>query len=288
MSASLTCTSDAIAHSWGFSKAEKSNLSRQWYKASISCLYLADNTSNIHVYSIQAIQALSMPAHILGFSNEQFVYLGAALRIAQSLVLQRLAHDLELDTAQLEGASISQDRKDKLIKREIGRRIWAKLCIQDWFSTPASDMYSINKLHFTTIKPNWFDEETMGLVGDGVLVGTDFGNYFYDIASVGADFHDSDSCSVTLAAKYEQVLKYDSRMRAVGIEAMPRSLSLTKATENSKPQWARWARGTANIVFTHKIIMIHRNFLSKSFTEPRFAYTRWASIAGIEDDTAGG
>jgi hypothetical protein len=279
MSASLTCTSNAIAHSWGFSKAEKSKLSRQWYKASISCLYLADYTSNIHVYSIQAIQALSMPAHILGFSNEQFVYLGAALRIAQSLGLQRLARDIDLDGSQLDGAPILQGTKDTIIKREMGRRIWTQLCIQDWFSTPASDMYSINKLHFTTIKPNRFDEETMGLVGDDVLVGNDFGNYFYDIASVAADFHDSVTCSVTLAAKYEQVLKYDSIMRAVGTEAMPRSLSFTEVTEMSKPKWARWARGTANIVVAHKVIMIHRNFLSKSFTDPRFAYTRWASIA---------
>lgn len=279
MASSLTCAGDDIAQSWGFSKAEKSGLSRKWYNATISCLYLADYTSNLHVYSIQAIQALSMSAHILGFSNEQFVYLGGAIRIAQSLGLQRLSYDTEVDNALVDGTPMSQERKDKLIKREMGRRIWAQLCIQDWFSTPASDMYFINKLHFTTIKPNRFDDKTMSLVDGDFLVEVDFGNYFYDIAAVAADFHDAVSCAATIPAKYEEVLKYDSRMRAVGAEAMPQSLCFTDATENSKPQWARWARGTAVIVLAHKLIMVHRSFLGKSFTDQRFAYTRWASVA---------
>jgi hypothetical protein len=279
MASSLTCATDDIARSWGFSKAEKSNLCREWYSATISCLYLADYTSNIHVYSIQAIQTLSMAAHILGFSNEQFVYLGGAIRIAQSLGLQRLAYDIEVDNALVDGNLMSQERKDKLTKREMGRRIWAQLCTQDWFSTPASDMYFINKLHFTTLKPNRFDDETMSLVDEDVPVGTDFGHYVYDIAAVAADFHDAVSCAATLPAKYEEVLKYDSKMRAIAAEAMPQSLCFTDATENSKPQWARWARSTADIGLAHKLIMLHRHFLAKSFTDQRFAYTRWASIA---------
>lgn len=278
MSASLTCTSESIARAWGFSKADKSDLSRKWYTATISCLYLADYTSHLHVYSIQAIQALSLSAHILGFSNEQFVYLGGAIRIAQSLGLQRLAYDTELDDIPLDGAPVSPERREHLLRREMGRRIWGQLCIQDWFSTPASDMYFINKLHFTTTKPNRFDDDTMRLVSQDVPVETDFGNYFYDITSVAADFHDSFTSSGTLAAKYEQVLKYDSIMREVDAEGMPPSLSFAEASENSKPQWARWAKGAAEIVLAHKIIMVHRYFLGKSFTDARFAYTRWASI----------
>ena len=115
MTASLTCTSDSMAESWGFSKEQKRYLSKQWYEASIACLRLGDYTSKLSVYSIQAIQVLSMSAHIIGFSDKQFVIFGTALRIAQNLGLQRLAQDPELDTIPAYGAGMSPSRKDRLI-----------------------------------------------------------------------------------------------------------------------------------------------------------------------------
>ncbi|KAK9323687.1 hypothetical protein V1517DRAFT_88887 [Lipomyces orientalis] len=278
MAASLACTSDLMAHSWGFPKVQKRLMSKYWYKATISCLYLADYTSKPHVYSIQAIQVLTMSAHTIGFSNEQFILFGAALRIAQSLGLQRLAHDPELDSFTANNAGTSQFRKELLIKRETGRRIWTRMCIYDWFSIPSSEMYFINKQHFTTIRPHRVDDETMILAGDQVPLGTDVGEYLYDIASLMAEFHDSVSALMDPVAKYEQVLKYDSKLRALGPESLPQSFS-TEVAEASRPQWVLWARGVASITHAHKIIVIHRSFLGKSFTDPRFAYTRWASVA---------
>ena len=234
--------------------------------------------SKLHVYSIQAIQVLSMSAHTIGFSNKQFIIFGAALRIAQNLGLQRLAQDPELDSFTTNNAGTSQSRKDLLIKRETGRRIWLQMCTQDWFSIPSSEMYSVNKQHFTTIRPHRIDDETMILAGERVPLGTDLGNYLYDIASLMAEFHDSVTCLIDPAAKYEQVLKYDSRLRALGAGSVYQSF-LTEVTETFRPQWVRWARGVASIVYAHKIIMIHRSFLGKSFTDPRFAYTKWASVA---------
>jgi hypothetical protein len=93
MAASLTCTSDSVAHSWGLYKAQKRLLSKQRYEATVSCLHLGDYTSKFHVYSIQAIQVLSMSAHTISFSNKQSMIFGAALIIAQNLGLQRLAYD---------------------------------------------------------------------------------------------------------------------------------------------------------------------------------------------------
>ena len=278
MAASLTCASDSVAQSWGFSKAQKRHLSKQWYEASISCLHLGDYTSRFSVYSIQAIQVLSISAHTIGFSNKQFVIFGSALKIAQNLGLQWLAQDPELDKFRSDDVETSSSRKDVLIRREIGRRIWTQMCIQDWFSIPSSDMYSINKQHFTTSRPRRIDDENMLPAGDQVPVATDSGNLLYDIASLMADFHDSITALSDPAAKYDQVLKYDSRMRAIGTGLVPH-LFPTRSTEASGPQWVRWVRGVANIVQAHKIIMIHRSFLGKSFTDPRYTYTRWASVA---------
>ena len=277
MTASLTCTSDSVAQSWGFSKAQKRYLSKQWYEASVACLHLGDYTSKLSVYSIQAIQVLSMSAHTIGFSSKQFVIFGVALRIAQNLGLQRLAQDPDLDSFSTDSVGTSPSQKDLLIRREIGRRIWTQMCIQDWFSIPSSDMYFINKQHFTTSRPRRIDDENMVLAGDKVAVATDSGNLLYDIASLMADFHDSVVALSDLAAKYDQVLKYDSRIRTLCTQSKPHIFSI-ESSEVFGPQWVRWAGGLASIVQAHKIIMIHRSFLGKSFTDPRYTYTRWASV----------
>ena len=278
MAASLTCASHSITQLWGFSKPERDILSKQWYKAAISCLCLGEHSSKLHVYSIQAIEVMTMSAHMLGFSNEQFILFGTALRISQSLGLQRLTHDTELDCLAVISTETWQDRQARLVKREIGRRIWIQICSQDWFSIPSIEMYSISKRQFTTIKPKRFDDEML-LVGGNVAIVTDVGNYMYDIASLLVDFHDSAIASVTLADKYGQVLKYDAKLRALGAELMPKSFSPSETNDRARPRWQPWARGAAIIAHAHKIIMIHRHFLGKSLVDPRFTYTRWASLA---------
>lgn len=90
MSASMACASDQLTASWGFQKGERAKLMRQWYKASLSCLNLADYMWRHHLNSISAICVLTMSGHILGFSNTQSTLHGAGLKIAQGLGLQRL------------------------------------------------------------------------------------------------------------------------------------------------------------------------------------------------------
>lgn len=36
------------------------------------------------------------------------------------------------------------------------------------------------------------------------------------------------------------------------------------------------------MLHAHKLIMIHRRFLSRSFSDPKFTYTRWASVASAK------
>ena len=237
MTASLTCSSDSVANSWGFTKAQKYGLSKQWYEASVACLRLGDYTTKFSLYSIQAIQVLGISAHSIGFSDDQFVFCGAAFRIAQNLGLQRLAQEPGLDNFPTISAGTSLPREYLFIRREVGRRevgrrIWARMCTQDWFSIPSSDMYTINRQHFTTTRPRRIDDENMKLAGDRIVVATDSVNLLYDIASLMADFHDSITAISDPAAKYDQVLRYDSKMRVLGTQSM-RNLFSTEITEAS-------------------------------------------------------
>ena len=216
----------------------------------------------------------------------------AAFKIAQNLGLQRLVQEPELDNFPTINAGTSRSREHLLIRREVGRRIWARMCTRDWFSIPSSDMYSIARQYFTTTRPRRIDDESMDLAGDRVVVATDLLNLLYDIASLIADFHDSITALSDPAAKYDQVLSYDSKLRVLRTQSM-RHLFSSRTIKASGSQWVRWAKGVASIVQAHKIIMIHRSFLYKSFTDPRYTYTRWASvtasktiIGGVEVTTA--
>jgi hypothetical protein len=274
MAGSMTCASEQLTQSWGFKRSERAKLTRQWYKATVTCLNLADYMWRHHVYSVQAITVLTMSAHILGFSNTQSTLLGAALKIAQGLGLQRLGADDETVVPSGVMTTSALALREKVIKREVGRRLWQQLCIQDWFSIPFSEMYSIQKLHFTTLKPIACDENTMRPVPDDLPTLTTFSTFLTHIASLMPQMHDAIISSNTLYTKYEQVLDYDGQMRSMASDGMPACFSPREAPQPDAPKWVPWAKRSLTICFAHKIIMVHRAFLGRSFTEPTFDYTR--------------
>lgn len=276
MAASLTCADASTALSWGIELREKRPLAQKWYEAVTSCLELGQYASKHHIYSIQAIQVGAISAHILGFSNEQFVLFGACYRMAQSLGLQKLAIDDASESADALRESPSPAQRDTAIRRETGRKVWIGLCTQDWLSIASSDMYCLHKKQFTTSKPHRIDEDIMLQAADRAPIGVDFGNYMYDISSLMADFHDATTGLEDISEHYDLVLKFDSRLRAIGPETcLPPPLM----DSPGKPAWVKWARYTCRVLHAHKLIMIHRRFLSRSFSNPKFTYTRWASVA---------
>lgn len=279
MAASLACADTFTVRSWGFGQREKRPLAQRWYEAVTSCLQLGQYASKHHLYSIQAILVGTISAHTLGFSNEQFVLFGGCYRIAQSLGLQRLAIDDASESPDAIRTNPSRSQRETLIKRETGRKIWIGLCTQDWLSIASYDMYCLHKKQFTTSKPRRINEETMLLAEDRAPIGVDFGNYVYDISSLMADFHDATTGVEDVSEHYDLVLKFDSRLRAIGPETC---LPLPLMESAGKPGWIKWARHTCRILHAHKLIMIHRRFLSRSFSNPKFTYTRWASVASAK------
>lgn len=276
MAGTMTCASRQIAESWGFQRDERAKLTIQWYKAAVTCLNLSNYMLRHHIYSVQAIATLTMSAHILGFSNEQSVLLGSALKIAQSIGLQRIypdEDDVKYTPGHVQCVS-SLTHRERLIKRETGRRLWSQICAQDWFSIPFSEMYSINKLHFSTSKPMNCDDNTMEPLSDSVPTNSSFGNYLYEIAALMPQIHDTVYASSTLYTKYQHVLEYDAKMRYLATDGLPPMFSMKEALDASWPDFIPWARRSLTLCMAHKIIMIHRGFLGRSFTNHAFAYTR--------------
>ena len=276
MAGSLTCATEQRLEQWGFPEAEVAKLSMQWYKATFTCLNHAEWTLHHSIYAVHAIATLTMAAHPLGRSSELSVLLGAALKIAQSLGLDRLEDDPALETVT---ESSTELQRHQLLQQEIGRRLWSQLCIQDWMSLPFSGSHSINPGDFSTTKPSSRSHLTMSPIPATFPTYISYGNYLFDIAKLMVGHHQATIHSTTPYTKYEHVLEYDSRLRTLATKGMPRYFHVVEPIDPAWPEWVPWARRSLTICFAHKMIMIHRHFIQQSFTNPAFSMTRTTCVA---------
>lgn len=264
LTGSMTCAPRSVAQSWGFRSQEQDTLSRRWLRAMTTCLHQADFMACHSLYSVEAIATLTMSAHMLGYSNGLSVLLASAVRIAQGLDLHHLGDE-------------NDERPDGLINREIGRRVWCQLCIQDWFSIPFTESYLIHRLCFNTEKPRNCNDDMLPLSEDQPTV-TNYSRLFYDIAALMPDLHDDLTSSNTMYTRYEEVLKHDRRLRNLATQHLPDYLQ-NAPVDPAWPCYVPWARRSLAISSAHKIIMIHRKFLSLSFVNPMFEFTRKTCVA---------
>ncbi|KAJ9157564.1 C6 zinc finger domain containing protein [Pleurostoma richardsiae] len=263
MSGSLTCAPTEQAQAWGFRDPERETLCKRWFQAAVSCLNRAEYASNHSILSCQAIATLTISAHLLGFSNMQSVMLAAAVRIAQSLGLHRLGP----------GAP------GGVVQKETGRRVWSQLCSQDWFSIPFSESYLVNPLYSQSTPPaNCHDEDMLSLPDNEPTI-TGYCRFLSTVASLMPQLQDGLLSCNTPYTRYEQVLKWDARLRTLATVDRPIFLANQVPIEPHWPRWIPWARRALAISSGHKIIMIHRSCLSESFTNPAFAFTRRTCLA---------
>ncbi|KAF2192226.1 hypothetical protein K469DRAFT_694358 [Zopfia rhizophila CBS 207.26] len=272
LSASIIGSPDSVSVGWGYPGSEKVRLTRQWGHATISCLLLGDFASKYHIYSVQAIINMHTSEHLVGSSKEFVVYQGAALVIAKGLGLHRLGPHPD-DGSPVE---LPPEQKKAFIQREIGRRVWYALTSQDWLCSSSTGMYNIQKRHFTTIKPGYYDEETMTPVSDGTPTFAHSANYLNEIAELMIEFHDDILDAPDITSKYSVVLKHDAKIRALCAERIPSCFSPRTLFNPSWPRWVAWSRRLHQVSCAHKIIMYHQSFLGRSFKNQQFTYSRWA------------
>ena len=87
------------------------------------------------MYSVQAIVISTEVAHNLGLSDLNATLSSAAIRIAQCLGLHKIinAPNPDIKTAH---------QWHETLERELGKRVWWQLVIQDHFAIPFTDTYS--------------------------------------------------------------------------------------------------------------------------------------------------
>ncbi|KAF9891600.1 hypothetical protein FE257_003611 [Aspergillus nanangensis] len=269
LTGALACAPRTTAQAWGFPKWEQTALSQRWFKAVSTCLHQGDFAACHSIYAVQSIATLTMSAHLLGFSNSLSVLLAAAVRIGQGLGLHRLGPEREEECL----------APAEVVDREIGRRAWCQLCIQDWFSIPFSESYLIARRGVeTTSKPrNCRDDDMIPRSHDAPTL-TSYSRFFYDVAALMPSLHDALLVANTPYTRYEQVLDHDRQLRQLATQDLPYYLQ-NVPLDASWPCYVPWARRSLAISSSHKIIMIHRKFLEASFSNPVFARTRRTCVA---------
>ncbi|KAF2501376.1 hypothetical protein BU16DRAFT_197430 [Lophium mytilinum] len=280
LAGSSLCAPDGIAYSWGLTKPEKDRLSRQWYHAINSSLILGQYTSKYHLYTIQAIATSSLSAHVLGYSKQQLSLLSVSITVARGLSYHRIGKDaeLELDRA---GPDLTPTQREAVIQRETGRRLWWHLCTQDWLCTTTTRMYSIQRRHYTTTAPLDYDDETMKPLAKGIPGITHYTNHLHKLARLNVEFFEALQDAQNAEAEYDVVLRYDSKMRALYADAPP--FKTTNPEDDPRHQWVRWANRGIELSHNHKVIKVNQFFLGRSFSEPRYAFSRWSTITASKN-----
>ena len=127
-------------------------------------------------------------------------------------------------------------------------------------------------------RPKHLDDEAMTPVNDTMPTHTPVGLYVFDFAVLLIRYHRAmtDAEKEDDSTRYAIVLKFDGEMRARCVEKAPISLLSRTPLPPNSPKWAPWARRMVEASLTHKIITIHQGFLTKSFKDVRYTYSRWA------------
>ncbi|KAJ5093176.1 hypothetical protein N7456_009037 [Penicillium angulare] len=265
ISGSIISASAILAEKWGFQKEEQSLLSKRWHDAALECLHSSRYLSNHSLYTLQAIVVLNTSAYMLGYMQSQNVLNATGIRIAQNMGMHRMGSETE-------GLS------EGLIHRETCRRTWYALVRQDYFFIPFSDSYGVRPVFNKTTPPRNCRDEEMAPLPEYMPTITSYCLFLDRIAGLMPELHDAFNACSTVYARYEEVIKFDSKMRALATVHRPYFFT-DSPIDPAWPNYIPWARCGLTISFAHKVIMIHRKMLAKSMTDPIFSFTRKTCVA---------
>ncbi|KAJ5886277.1 C6 transcription factor [Penicillium subrubescens] len=139
------------------SELQPAQISELCYQKSIDALQDADFMINHSLCTIQAICLLIYVGHNIGQSDRISVLLSCGIRIAQCLCLHRQGSE---PTVEIKGKrDTEQAIQQRLIDREVSKRVWWFLVRQDWLQIPFNNTYTIHPTQFSTPMPMNCDED---------------------------------------------------------------------------------------------------------------------------------
>ncbi|KAJ5496915.1 hypothetical protein N7463_008902 [Penicillium fimorum] len=247
---------------------------QQLFSAMVQTLYNSHFLSNLSVYSVQAIVISTEVAHNLGLSELNATLFNAAVRIAECLGIHKI-QDQSTKVAQ------NKDQWDEKVEREVGKRVWCQMIIQDHFAIPFTDTYSISPMHFSTGRPMNADDYDLTDMPITTPTISTYIRVLVNLAELMPGLVDGlgpMKSRKPMRQQYEHILDIDQKMRGIVKNIPPFFLRGDRTMEAQIP-WLAIARRSLAITAAEKIIMIHRPFLFRSFNDSTYTYSRRTCVA---------
>ena len=247
---------------------------QQLFSAMVQVLYNSNFLSNLSLYSVQAIVISTEIAHNLGLSQLNATLFNAAVRIAECLGIHKIQDHSSKPLR-------NQQEWEEKVEREVGKRVWCQMIIQDHFAIPFTDSYSISPMHFSTGRPmNADDYDLIDMPITSPTIST-YIRVLVNLAELMPGLVDGFGpmkARKPMRQQYEHILHIDQKMRTV-VKNIPSFLLRPDKEKEEQILWLGIARRSLAITAAEKIIMIHRPFLFRSFHDQTYSYTRRTCVA---------
>lgn len=247
---------------------------KELFYSMVQTLYRSNFLSNLSLYSVQAIVISTEVAHNLGLSQLNATLFNAGVRIAECLGIHKI-QDHSSKPAR------NQADWEEIVEREVGKRVWCQMIIQDHFAIPFTDSYSISPMHFSTGRPRNADDYDLE---DKPINTPTISTYIRVLVNLAelmpglVDGFGPMKARKPMRQQYEHILHIDQKMRAV-VKNIPSFLLRPDKIKEEQIIWLGIARRSLAITAAEKIIMIHRPFLFRSFHDQTYHYTRRTCVA---------
>ncbi|KAJ5929648.1 hypothetical protein N7454_006598 [Penicillium verhagenii] len=274
----LSCTINSVQNSRKLTVLINVDLetmpsAHQLLSAMVQTLYGAHFLHNLSIYSVQAVVISTEVAHNLGLSQLNATLFNAAVRIAECLGIHKIKNHPPTPK--------TKDGWEERVEREVGRRVWCQMLIQDHFAIPFTDTYSISPMHFSTGRPLNADDYDLADVSPETPTISSYVRVLVDLAALMPGLVDGLGPMhrrKSYREQYEHILRVDQKMRAI-VKGIPSFMLRPDPIKEAQIPWLTIARRSLAITAAEKIIMIHRLFLFRSFHDPTYVHSRRTCVA---------
>ncbi|KAJ5108823.1 hypothetical protein N7456_005498 [Penicillium angulare] len=247
---------------------------QQLFSTMVQTLYSAHFLNNLSIYSVQSIVISTEVAHNLGLSQLNATLFNAGVRIAECLGIHKIKNHPLPPTK-------TQDEWEERVEREVGRRLWCQMLIQDHFAIPFTDTYSISPMHFSTGRPLNADDHNLIDVPSETPTISSYVRTLVELAALMPALIDGLGPMYRrkpFREQYEHILRVDQKMRAI-VKNIPSFMLRPDPIKEAEIPWLTIARRSLAITAAEKIIMIHRLFLFRSFHDSTYVHSRRTCVA---------
>ncbi|EXJ84212.1 hypothetical protein A1O3_04879 [Capronia epimyces CBS 606.96] len=173
------------------------------------------------------------------------------------------------------------DMQSEMVQKEVGKRVWCQMVVQDHFAIPFTDSYGIKPAQYLTELPMNADDDHLVALPDSVPSISTYTRVLATIARLMPELADGLGPLTNrkpVHEQYKHVLHMDQKMRQL-VHNIPTFLLRKDQEQEGWLPWLGIARQSLAITAAEKIIMIHRPFIFRSFQSSVFAHTRRTCVS---------